>query len=130
MRPLAAQVAHVIFISKYWNELPFTMTPPQRIGAKSGALWKKHTEEWDALNHKLKDTYHRIDRLFRENLVWNDDSIGGAMAIVVHCLSPRRDPSGVCVLKNEYEDELKLAGQTLAPYASAVLAICPASVAK
>ena len=41
-------------------------------------------EEWDDYKNKLKDTYRRIEKMFRDNEVWNDDSIGGSMAIVVH----------------------------------------------
>jgi hypothetical protein len=41
-------------------------------------------EEWDEYIRKLKDTYHRIEKMFHDNPVWNEDSIGGSMAIVVH----------------------------------------------
>jgi hypothetical protein len=53
-----------------------------------GLIWrtveKVTPEEWNEYKRKLRDTYVRIEKMFRENPVWNDDSIGGAMAVVVH----------------------------------------------
>jgi hypothetical protein len=82
---LAAQVGHVTF---YMEVLERNVVNNDSTPADWGEVWrtveKVTPEEWDVLNNKLKDTYHRIDRIFRENPVWNDDSIGGAIAIVVH----------------------------------------------
>ena len=41
-------------------------------------------EEWDNYREKLREAYLRMDKLFHENPTWNEDSIGGAMSIVVH----------------------------------------------
>ncbi len=55
------------------------------IGAISGAPWKRSRhEEWDDYKSKLRDAYGRLDKLFRENPTWNEDTIGGALSIVVH----------------------------------------------
>jgi hypothetical protein len=32
----------------------------------------------------LKDAYQRMDKLFHENEMWNEDTIGGSLSIVVH----------------------------------------------
>ena len=53
-----------------------------------GYIWrtveKVTPEEWEDYKSKLKDAYGRMDKLFRENSDWNDDTIGGALSIVVH----------------------------------------------
>jgi len=41
-------------------------------------------EQWEEYKRKLKDACLRMDKLFRENPMWNEDSIGGALSIVVH----------------------------------------------
>lgn len=41
-------------------------------------------EEWDEYKRKLKEAYLRMDKLFHENPTWDERTIGGAMAIVVH----------------------------------------------
>ena len=82
---LAAQVAHVIF---YMEVLERYVVYNDTTPADWGEIWrtveKVTPEEWEALNAKLKDTYCRIEKMFRDNEVWNDDSIGGSMATVVH----------------------------------------------
>ena len=82
---LAAQVAHVIF---YMEVLERYVVYNDTTPADWGEIWrtveKVTPEEWEALNAKLKDTYCRIEKMFRDNEVWNDDSIGGSMAIVIH----------------------------------------------
>ncbi|RPI93874.1 MAG: DinB family protein [Chloroflexi bacterium] len=82
---LAAQVAHVIF---YLEVLERSLVYNDNTPADWGEVWrtveKVTAEEWDALKAKLKDTYSRIEKMFRANEVWNDDSIGGSLAIVVH----------------------------------------------
>ena len=40
--------------------------------------------EWDNYKLSLEQTYRRIEKIFRENSVWNEDTVGGAMAILVH----------------------------------------------
>jgi hypothetical protein len=41
-------------------------------------------EEWESLKDKLRQAYQRMDKLFRENKTWNEDTIGGSLSIVVH----------------------------------------------
>jgi len=83
---LAAQVTHVIFylevLEKYFLKQP--------VGKVDwGEIWrtveKVTPEEWETLRNKLKQTYLRVDRLFRETQNWDDeDTVGAALAIVVH----------------------------------------------
>jgi hypothetical protein len=82
---LAAQVAHVTF---YMESLERYVVYDDKSPRDWGYIWrtveKVTAEEWEDYKRKLKDVYLRIDKLFRENQTWNDDSIGGALAIVVH----------------------------------------------
>lgn len=82
---LAAQVAHVIF---YMEVLERIVIHNDTTPADWGEIWrtveKVTSEEWDALKNKLKDAYQRIDKLFHENEIWNEDTIGGTLAILVH----------------------------------------------
>lgn len=81
---LAAQVAHVTYyievLERYVHNEPQT--------TDWGYIWrtveKVTPEEWDDYKRKLNDAYLRIDKLFRENQLWDEDRIGGALAIVVH----------------------------------------------
>ena len=82
---LAAQVAHVTF---YLEVLERYVVHHDTSRVDWGEIWrtveKVTPQEWDDYKNKLKDTYHRIEKIFRNNEVWNDDFIGGSMAIVVH----------------------------------------------
>jgi hypothetical protein len=82
---LAAQVAHVTF---YLEVLERYVVYNDGAPADWGYIWrtveKVTPEEWDEYRRKLKDAYERIKKMFQDNPVWNDDSIGGSMAIVVH----------------------------------------------
>lgn len=82
---LAAQVAHVTY---YLEVLERYVVHNDRSPADWGKVWrtveKVTPEEWDEYKSKLKDAYRRIEAMFRENPVWNEDSIGGSMAVVVH----------------------------------------------
>lgn len=82
---LAAQVAHVTF---YLEVLERYVVHHDSSRVDWGEIWrtveKVTPDEWEALKGKLKDTYQRMDKLFRENNVWDQDSIGGALGIVVH----------------------------------------------
>ncbi len=82
---LAAQVTHVIF---YLDVLERYVVHHDTSRVDWGEIWrtveKITPEEWDALKVKLEATYLRIQKLFRENEIWNEDSMGGALAVVVH----------------------------------------------
>src|SRR5689334_5691809 len=83
---LAAQVTHVIFylelLEKYFLK--------QEFGKVDwGEIWrtveKISSEDWEALRHKLREVYRRLDKLFHDTENWNDeDTVGAALAIVVH----------------------------------------------
>ena len=82
---LAAQVTHVIFylevLEKYFLK--------QEVGKVDwGEIWrtveKISPEDWESLKKKLRETYLRLDKLFHDTDNWDDDTIGGSMAIVVH----------------------------------------------
>jgi len=82
---LAAQVAHVTF---YMEVLERIVMFNDTSRVDWGEIWrtveKVTPAEWDDYKLKLEQTYRRIERIFRENPVWNEDTIGGAMAILVH----------------------------------------------
>jgi hypothetical protein len=83
---LAAQVTHVIFylelLEKYFLK--------QEVGKVDwGEIWrtveKISPDDWELLKNKLRQTYTRLDKLFHDTEIWNDeDMIGAALAIVVH----------------------------------------------
>jgi hypothetical protein len=82
---LAAQVAHVIF---YLEVLERYVVHHDTSRVDWGEVWRTvkevSPEEWEEYKRKLRDTYGRIQAMFRSNPVWNEDSIGGAMAVIVH----------------------------------------------
>jgi hypothetical protein len=82
---LAAQVTHVIF---YLDVLERYVVHHDTSRVDWGEIWRTVSavtpEEWDALKVKLEATYRRIEKLFRENETWDEDSMGGALAVVVH----------------------------------------------
>ncbi len=82
---LAAQVAHVTFFIEAFERFAIHQdTSPVDWGEIWRTVEKVTPEEWDALKDKLKHTYQRINKLFHENPTWNEDTIGGALSIVVH----------------------------------------------
>jgi len=98
---LAAQVAHVTF---YLEVLERYVVHNDSSPADWGEIWrtveKVTPEEWDDYKNKLKDTYRRIEKMFHDNEVWNEDSIGGSMAIVVHTAYPLVEiRQALCTLK-------------------------------
>jgi hypothetical protein len=82
---LAAQVTHVIF---YLDVLERYVVHHDTSRVDWGEIWRTVSavtpEEWDALKVKLEATYRRIEKLLRENETWDEDSMGGALAVVVH----------------------------------------------
>ena len=82
---LAAQVAHVTFYIESFERFALQGDNSPRDWGKIWRTVEKVTpEEWDEYKRKLNDAYLRMDKLFHENQLWNEDTIGGAMAIVVH----------------------------------------------
>jgi hypothetical protein len=82
---LAAQVAHIIFFIESFERYALQGDDSPRDW---GYIWrtveKVTPEEWDEYKRKLKESYLRMDKLFRENPTWNEDTIGGALSILVH----------------------------------------------
>jgi len=82
---LAAQVAHVTFyIESFERYALYNDTSPRDWGLIWSTVEKVTPEEWDTYKDKLKQAYQRMDKLFHENKIWNEDTIGGALSIVVH----------------------------------------------
>jgi hypothetical protein len=82
---LAAQVAHIIFYIESFERLALQGdTSPRDWGYIWRTVEKVTDAEWDEYKSKLKDAYLRMDKLFRSNPMWNEDTIGGSMAVVVH----------------------------------------------
>lgn len=98
---LAAQVAHVIF---YMDVLFRSVVLNDQSRADWGEVWrtveKVTPEEWEQSKNNLREAHGRIEKMFRENPLWNEDSIGGAMAIVVHTAYHLGEiRQALCVLK-------------------------------
>jgi hypothetical protein len=82
---LAAQVAHVIFYIESFERFALQGdNSPRDWGEIWRTVEKVTPAEWDEYKRKLNDTYLRMDKLFHENKLWNEDNIGGALSIVVH----------------------------------------------
>ena len=82
---LAAQVAHVIFYIESFERYALQGdNSPRDWGYIWRTVEKVTTEEWEDYKNKLKEAYQRMDKLFHENKLWNEDNIGGALSIVVH----------------------------------------------
>ena len=82
---LAAQVAHVTFYIESFERFALEHdNSPRDWGEIWRTVEKVTPAEWESLKGKLKDAYQRMDKLFRENKLWNEDTIGGALSIVVH----------------------------------------------
>ncbi len=82
---LAAQVAHVTY---YLDVLERYVVHNDTSPADWGEVWRTvsgvTSQEWDASKAKLRDAYQRMVTLFKTNPVWNETTMGGAMAIVAH----------------------------------------------
>ena len=82
---LAAQVAHVTFFIESFERFALQGdNSPRDWGYIWRTIEKVTPEEWGSYKSKLKDAYQRMDKLFHENNLWNEDKIGGALSIVVH----------------------------------------------
>ncbi len=82
---LAAQVAHVTFYIESFERYALQGdNSPRDWGYIWRTVEKVTPAEWDEYKSKLRDAYQRMDKLFHENKLWNEDNIGGALSIVVH----------------------------------------------
>ena len=82
---LAAQVAHVTFyIESFERYALYNDTSPRDWGYIWRTVEKVTPEEWEMLKSKLREAYQRMDKMFHENKIWNEDTIGGSLSIVVH----------------------------------------------
>src|SRR5436190_4837557 len=72
---LAAQVAHVIFYIESFERYALQGDNSPRDWSYIWRTVEKVTpEEWAEYKQKLKDAYQRMDKLFHENKLWNDDT--------------------------------------------------------
>jgi hypothetical protein len=82
---LAAQVAHVIFYIESFERFALQGdNSPRDWGEIWRTVEKVTPAEWDEYKNKLNDAYLRMSKLFHENPAWNEDTMGGALSIVVH----------------------------------------------
>ena len=82
---LAAQVAHATFYIESFERFALQGDDSPRDWNLIWRTVEKVTpEEWQDYKSKLKAAYQRMDKLFRENPVWNEDTMGGALSIVIH----------------------------------------------
>ena len=82
---LAAQVAHVTFYIESFERFALQGdNSPRDWGLIWRTVEKVTPGEWDEYKSKLKDAYQRMDKLFHENKSWSEDTMGGALSIVVH----------------------------------------------
>lgn len=82
---LAAQVAHITFFIESFERFALQGDHSPRDW---GLIWrtveKVSPQEWEDYKSKLHDAYKRMDKLFNENPMWNEDTMGGALSVVVH----------------------------------------------
>ncbi len=82
---LAAQVAHLTF---YLEVLEKYILNNDRNRVDWGETWRITSAvspaEWDLLQEHLKEVYTRLKKALHSIPMWNEDTVGGAMAVVVH----------------------------------------------
>lgn len=102
---LAAQVAHVTFFIESFERYALQGdNSPRDWGYIWRTVEKVTPEEWDAYKSELRDAYQRMDKLFHENKMWNEDTLGGALSIVVHTAYHLGEiRQALCTLKMETE---------------------------
>ena len=82
---LAAQVAHVTFFIESFERFALQGdNSPRDWGLIWRTVEKVTPQEWDSYKSKLREAYERMMKLFRENPMWNEDTIGGALSVVAH----------------------------------------------
>ena len=98
---LAAQVAHATFYIESFERFALQGDDSPRDWNLIWRTVEKVTpEEWQDYKSKLKAAYQRMDKLFRENPVWNEDTMGGALSIVIHTAYHLGEiRQALCVLK-------------------------------
>ena len=98
---LAAQVAHATFYIESFERFALQGdNSPRDWNLIWRTVEKVTPEEWQDYKSKLKAAYQRMDKLFRENPVWNEDTMGGALSIVVHTAYHLGEiRQALCVLK-------------------------------
>ena len=98
---LAAQVAHATFYIESFERFALQGDDSPRDWNLIWRTVEKVTpEEWQDYKSKLKDAYQRMDKLFRENPTWNEDTMGGALSIVIHTAYHLGEiRQALCVLK-------------------------------
>jgi hypothetical protein len=83
---LAAQVNHTAFYLDATIRFATTGYGDERPDWEGS--WRVTTvneDEWDALRENLRLQYGRVQELVRTNPVWNEMTVGGAIAMVAHC---------------------------------------------
>ena len=82
---LAAQVAHLTFYIESFERFVLEHDDSPRDW---GHIWrtveKVTPEEWEILKSNFWDAYQRMNKMFAENKVWNEDTMVGSLSIVVH----------------------------------------------
>ncbi|KAA0278695.1 MAG: DinB family protein [Chloroflexi bacterium] len=99
---LAAQVAHVTFFIESFERFALQGDDSPRDW---GLIWrtveKVTPHEWKEYRSKLRGAYERMMKLFSENPAWSEDSIGGALSIVVHSAYHLGEiRQALCILKS------------------------------
>jgi hypothetical protein len=82
---LAAQVVH---ITLYLEMLERIMGSGESEAVDWGEHWHTAQEvtpdEWAGLKQQLRQAYHRLLAVLRSRETWDDEAIGGSLAVVAH----------------------------------------------
>ena len=83
--PLAAQVKHVAF---YFDVVDKTVRDPSYPPVDWDEIWRTAgsvtPDEWNMIQAELRASYDRILSLIKDTSVWDEDQIGGAIAVLAH----------------------------------------------
>lgn len=107
---LAAQVKHVIF---YLDVLEKAVRTQQFEKQDWGKIWREtkdvSADEWATIKLDLRTSYSRIKTLIQDTAEWQEDQIGGAIAMVAHTAYHLGEiRQALCTLKTEaYRDTNK-----------------------
>lgn len=99
---LSAQVAHVTFFIESFERFALQGDDSPRDWDLIWRTVEKVTpQEWEEYRSKLRGAYERMMKLFSENPAWSEDSIGGALSIVVHSAYHLGEiRQALCILKS------------------------------